>query len=169
MDTGQVLEDTRAKASDALDHAAAAGQHMRTDAERAVDRTAHQVNAAVDGMAKNAHGVMDDAKSAMDDARAKAEDLGSQAANKGDDALHATGEHLSELADTVRAKAPATGPVGEWAASGAEALDRSGAYLQQAELSGVRKDLETVIRRHPVQALVVGLGLGYLVARAMRS
>jgi hypothetical protein len=42
-------------------------------------------------------------------------------------------------------------------------------YLQELDLADVRADLEGLIRRHPMEALLVGLGIGYLVARASRS
>jgi uncharacterized membrane-anchored protein YhcB (DUF1043 family) len=32
----------------------------------------------------------------------------------------------------------------------------------------VRGDLERVIREHPIESLLVGVGIGYLVARATR-
>ena len=32
----------------------------------------------------------------------------------------------------------------------------------------VRSDLERVIREHPIESLLVGVGVGYLVARATR-
>jgi hypothetical protein len=181
VDIEKRFDEAKTSAGHALDHAAEAGQHVRTDAERAVDRTAQQVGAAVDGLATKAQGAVDDlrhtspremidgAKSNIDDAKTKVEALGTQVGDKADDVIHATGEHLSEMADTVRAKSPTGGPVGDLAASGADALDRSGSYLQQADLGDIRNDLETVIRRHPVESLVVGLGLGYLVARAIRS
>ena len=47
-------------------------------------------------------------------------------------------------------------------------LDRSGEYLQTADLQMVRSDLERVIREHPIESLLVGVGVGYLVARATR-
>jgi hypothetical protein len=58
--------------------------------------------------------------------------------------------------------------VGEVAQQAADVLDRSGTYLQESNLTDVRGDLEQMIRRYPVQSLLVGLGVGYLLARATR-
>jgi hypothetical protein len=32
----------------------------------------------------------------------------------------------------------------------------------------VRIDLERMIRQHPIESMLVGLGIGYLLARSMR-
>jgi ElaB/YqjD/DUF883 family membrane-anchored ribosome-binding protein len=103
----------------------------------------------------------------MSDARAKAAEVGDAAAGKVDSAMTATGEQFSTLAQTVREKAP-EGKAGEVATMAADALERSGEYLQTADLQMVRSDLERVIRDHPIEALLVGAGIGYLVARATR-
>ena len=103
----------------------------------------------------------------VDDARAKAAEVGDAAASKVDSAMTATGAQLSTLAQTVRENAP-EGKAGEVATKAADALDRSGEYLQVADLQMVRSDLERVIREHPIESLLVGVGLGYLVARATR-
>ena len=36
-------------------------------------------------------------------------------------------------------------------------------------LSGIGEDLTGMIRRNPVPALLIGIGLGFLIARATRS
>jgi len=35
-------------------------------------------------------------------------------------------------------------------------------------LADMRADLEGIIRRHPMESMLVGLGVGYLLARSMR-
>jgi hypothetical protein len=67
----------------------------------------------------------------------------------------------------VREKAP-EGKAGEVAVKAADVLDRSGEYLQAANLQMVRSDLERVIREHPIESLLVGMGIGYMLARATR-
>jgi vacuolar-type H+-ATPase subunit H len=108
-----------------------------------------------------------DASEIVDDARAKAAEVGDAAADKVDSAMTATGEQMSTLAQTVRQNAP-EGKAGEVASKAADALDRGGEYLQTADLQMVRGDLERVIREHPIESLLVGVGVAYLVARATR-
>ena len=50
----------------------------------------------------------------------------------------------------------------------ADTLERTGNYLREQDLSDIRSDLEGLIRRHPFESLLVGLGVGYLLARSMR-
>jgi hypothetical protein len=40
-----------------------------------------------------------------------------------------------------------------------------GSYLQNQGLSGAMEDLEGLIRRYPIQSLLLGVGLGYLLSR----
>ena len=50
----------------------------------------------------------------------------------------------------------------------AEKLDVAGAYLQEKNLDHMMSDLSDMIRRYPVPSLLVGLGIGYLLARTTR-
>jgi hypothetical protein len=68
----------------------------------------------------------------------------------------------------MRENAP-EGKVGELARDAAGALDRSGDYLRRSDLYDVRGDLEALIRQRPIPALLVGLGVGFLLARALRK
>ena len=52
------------------------------------------------------------------------------------------------------------------AASGvASALDRTGDYLQDQGLSGMGGDFTNLIRRNPIPALLIGVAVGFLLAR----
>jgi hypothetical protein len=51
----------------------------------------------------------------------------------------------------------------------ASALDSTGHYLEEQGLSGMAEDLTNLIRRNPIPALLIGVGLGYLLARMTRS
>lgn len=104
----------------------------------------------------------------LDSAKQKAADATNAASEKANDAMTAAGSQMSTLAQTVREKAPVEGRAGEIASNAADALDRGGRYLQQADPQMIRSDLEQMIRQHPVEAMLVGLGVGYLLARATR-
>jgi hypothetical protein len=58
--------------------------------------------------------------------------------------------------------------MGTAATAVAEKLDVAGTYLQEKDLNHVLDDLSGMIRRHPVPALLIGLGVGYLLARGTR-
>jgi uncharacterized protein YjbJ (UPF0337 family) len=82
--------------------------------------------------------------------------------------IAAVGERIGSLADTIREKAPHEGAVGTAATAVAEKLDVAGSYLQQKDVDHVLGDVSGMIRRYPVPALLIGLGVGYLLARTVR-
>jgi uncharacterized protein YjbJ (UPF0337 family) len=82
--------------------------------------------------------------------------------------ISAVGEKIGSLAGVIRDKAPHEGAVGTAATTVAQKLDAAGSYLQQKDLDHVMGDLSTIIRRYPVPSLLIGLGVGYLLARSTR-
>jgi ElaB/YqjD/DUF883 family membrane-anchored ribosome-binding protein len=48
----------------------------------------------------------------------------------------------------------------------AEGIDTSTKYLAERGMVGVVEDVETLIRRHPFQALMLGVSVGYLLSRS---
>lgn len=93
----------------------------------------------------------------LNDARANADALA-------DDLMTRTGRRIHDLARRVR-EGRSEGQLSEAANLAADALDRGGRYLEERDLSGVRADLERIIRRYPLQAVLAGAGLGLLFAR----
>jgi len=153
----QVKDEANSMLDTATERAKQAGEKASDIAQNAVDK----VKQTADDLRSK------DPSEIVSDARAKAAEVGDAAASKVDSAMTATGEQMSTLAQTVREKAP-EGKAGEVAVKAADALDRGGEYLQTADLQMVRTDLERIIREHPIESLLVGVGIGYLVARATR-
>ena len=83
-------------------------------------------------------------------------------------ATAAVGEKIGSLADVIREKAPHEGAVGTAATAVAQKLDVAGSYLQEKDLDHVLSDVSSMIRRYPVPSLLIGLGIGYLLARSVR-
>jgi uncharacterized protein YjbJ (UPF0337 family) len=101
-----------------------------------------------------------------DEATRATEETSSAGMNKGTQPISAVGEKIGSLADIIRDKAPHEGTVGSAASTVADKLDAAGSYLQQKNVDHMMGDLSDMIRRHPVPALLIGLGIGYLLARA---
>ena len=80
----------------------------------------------------------------------------------------AVGSGMRSLGGTIRQVAPASGPIGGAAATVADSLDRAGRYLQSQGLSGMCEKVTNTIRQNPIPALLIGLGIGFLLARATR-
>jgi uncharacterized protein YjbJ (UPF0337 family) len=83
-------------------------------------------------------------------------------------ATAAVGEKIGSLADAIRETAPHEGTVGTAATAVAEKLDVAGSYLREKDLNHVLSDVSSMIRRYPVPSLLIGLGIGYLLARSTR-
>lgn len=88
--------------------------------------------------------------------------------NKAEGAMHSVGERLQNFAEVVRNKAPQEGIVGEAASGIADTMKSSGQYLQNKTMKDLADDATECVRRHPVAAMLVGLGLGFLLAQATR-
>jgi hypothetical protein len=103
----------------------------------------------------------------------KAKDVASSAAHsaaqKADSAVGSVGSGMESLAGTIRQHAPDSGMLRTASQKVARGLESGGRYLQEEGLSGIGEDLTNLIRRNPIPALLIGLGLGFLVGRALRS
>jgi hypothetical protein len=86
---------------------------------------------------------------------------------KADDATAAVGAGMKSVASTIREKGPEKGMFGSANSAVADTLDQGGRYLQEKGLSGIGNDMTEMIRRNPLPAVLIGIGLGYLVARAL--
>jgi uncharacterized protein YjbJ (UPF0337 family) len=59
----------------------------------------------------------------------------------------------------------AQGAVSTAATAVADGLGSASSYLQEKEFAEMATDLTALVRRYPVQSLLVGMGLGYILAR----
>jgi len=95
----------------------------------------------------------------------KAADAGSYVAHKAEDATAAVGGEMKSLAGTLRDKGPHDGMLGNASSAVANTLESCGRELQEHGLSGIADDITNTVRRHPVPAVLIGIGLGFLLAR----
>jgi ElaB/YqjD/DUF883 family membrane-anchored ribosome-binding protein len=98
-----------------------------------------------------------------------ASDVASSVGQKAEDATSAVGGSMRSLAGSLRENLPHEGMVGSASSAVADTLDRGGRYLQEEGLRGVGEDLTNLIRRNPIPAVLIGIGVGFLIARSMRS
>jgi hypothetical protein len=98
----------------------------------------------------------------------RAKDFGKSATNMADSATAKVGSRVESMADKLRDSAPREGMVHDAATKVADTLEKGGRYLQAEGLSGMAGDLTNVIRRNPIPAVLVGIGVGYLIAHALR-
>ena len=95
---------------------------------------------------------------------ARARELGSSTARKANEAAPRLGERIKSLAGVIREKAPREGKVGTTATKVAGGLESASSYLQEKKFDHLGEDFTGLIRRYPLQSLLVGLGLGFWLA-----
>jgi hypothetical protein len=128
---------------------------------------ANRAKEAGSTLAQKAGDVVDKAKEAGATLAQKAGEATSFVGKKADDATAAVGAGMKSVASTIREKGPGNGVLGSAGSAVADTLDQGGRYLQEKGLSGIGHDMTEVIRRNPIPAVLVGIGLGYLMARAL--
>ena len=98
----------------------------------------------------------------------KAQELGASAAGKANDAATAVGDKMESLALTIRANAPSEGRVGTAASTIADGLTSASSYLRAQKYTNRAKDVTGLVRTYPIHSLLIGVGVGYLLARRTR-
>jgi hypothetical protein len=117
------------------------------------------------------------AQEKLGEAAAKAKDLGSSVSQKigdaasfvgkkAEDAASQMGAGIKSLGGTIREHAPHSGMAGSASSAVADSLENTGRYLQERGFGGMCTDLTNVIRRNPIPSLLIGIGAGFLLARA---
>jgi len=99
----------------------------------------------------------------------KAGEAASYVGRKAEDATSSVGSGMRSLADTIRDKGPHEGFLGGATSAVADTLASGGRYLERHGLSGIGEDMTSLIRRNPIPAILIGFGLGFMMARATRS
>jgi hypothetical protein len=137
---------------------------MANTVQNARDAAGHAADKAKD-LASTA---MDRTREAASSVADKTKDLASRAGQKADDMAGRAGSALESAASSVRDHAPG-GVLGTAANKVAGALESSGRYLREEGMTGMAEDLTDLIRRNPIPAMLLGFGLGFLLARALSS
>jgi len=94
----------------------------------------------------------------------KAREFGATAAKKANEAAPVIGDKMKSLADVIRGKAPREGKIGTTATKVAGGLESASNYLQEKKFDHLGEDFRGLVRRYPVRSLLIGLGLGFLLA-----
>jgi hypothetical protein len=130
--------------------------------DRAKDTATH-----IADKAKDAAGQMADrAKNFASTAADRVEGMATSAEKRAESAVHSVGSGMEHLGGTIRDRGPHDGVLGNATNHVASTLESGGHYLQEEGLSGMADDLTNVIKRNPIPALFVGIGIGFLLAHA---
>jgi hypothetical protein len=82
-----------------------------------------------------------------------------------DSATSAVGSGMESLAGTIRDHTPHEGMIGTASNAVADTLESGGRYLKEHTPAEMFNDVTDLIRRNPLTCVMVGLGVGFLLAR----
>jgi ElaB/YqjD/DUF883 family membrane-anchored ribosome-binding protein len=96
----------------------------------------------------------------------KGEDFVDRATEKARETAEAVGERLSGASEAIQGKLRETGEeAGEVVNTVSEKIRSSVHYLEESNMQEVIDDVTVLIKRYPIQAVLIGAGIGFLLAR----
>lgn len=144
-------------------------QDLAGAAKHAGDKTKEAAETVFDKVKETASGVMANAKDLASSAVDRTKETASAIGQEAEDATHAVGRGVGSMAGAVRDYGPQGGMLGTAASNVASGMENAGQYLEKGNLQGMGEDLMTLIKRNPLPALFVGIGLGFIIARVTTS
>lgn len=109
------------------------------------------------------------AQRAGEKGREVAENVGDKAQRVSEKAREVAGEVGNKIAgasDTIQGKLRETGKeVGEVVSAVSDKVRSSAQYLEESSMQEVVEDVTTLIKRYPIHAVIIGAGIGFLLAR----
>jgi ElaB/YqjD/DUF883 family membrane-anchored ribosome-binding protein len=141
------IENTVNQTSD-TENSSSTSESMREQGEKAVSQTREKGGEA------------------MEQAREKAGELSGTAHEKTDEGIDKASAGLSSAADALRKQGEhQSGQVGNVATTAADKLESASGYLRERDSDQIVSDLEDLVRRKPVESLLVAAGVGLLLSR----
>ena len=137
----------------------------REVAEKAKDTAASVGELASD--AASAVGAM--AGKAACDAGSMASQAACDVGKKADNLTASAGAGIQQWGDRLSKNAPHEGVLGSATQAVAKVVKDGGQYLEDAKLSGITEDIAKLVRKNPIQAVLIAIGLGWFAANKMRS
>jgi hypothetical protein len=143
--------------------------NMHKSGSAFADQAKDTAGAAMDKAKETGGNILDKAKDIAGNVASKVGDAASWAGHRADDAASGVGSGMKSLGETIRDKGPQSGILGGAASAVGNAIEGAGSYLEDRGLSGIGGDLTEIVRRHPVPAMLIGVGLGFLLAKLTSS
>jgi hypothetical protein len=100
---------------------------------------------------------------------AMASQAASNVGKNADDLTASAGVGIQGMGDKLSKNTPQAGVLGSLSQAVARTVTDGGEYLEGAKLSGMTEDIVQLIRRNPVPAVLIGIGLGWFAWRKLRS
>jgi hypothetical protein len=168
--TTNKAQDTANKTADQARSAVSSGAEKAKDmAHSAIDKTKDAAQAGVEKARDLANTGFEKARDTAQAGWDKTKDAAQTAGHMATHATESVGGGMESLADTIRDRGPREGMLGNAASKVADTLEQGGRYIKEEGLSGMADDLTNTIRRNPLPAVLIAVGIGFLLARATRS
>jgi hypothetical protein len=129
----------------------------------------NQPQEVIDKVKEAAETAADKAKEVAGNVAEQVSHVASVVGQKADQVASGAGTGIKNLGESIKAKGPQEGTIGDATRAVGTGLEQGGKYIEEAGLTGMVDDLGELIKRNPIPAVVVGLGLGIIVGRAFRS
>lgn len=98
-----------------------------------------------------------------------ARQAGAQAQDKADAGMDRAASGLGQAADTLREQGQQRGgTVGNVAATTADKLDLASQYLRDKDTDQLLSDIESLVRRKPVESVLTAAGIGFVLSKLFR-
>lgn len=162
--TQQTKDVAAAVASQTGDIAGSAGDQARSAAGSLADKARDMAGNVAD-QARNLTANMPSAQDLTGTVRDTVSNLGQRAG----DAVSGLPDQMRHLAGSVRERVPQEGMMGTAASGLATGLESGASYLQDHNMRDMADDLAGIVRSHPIPSVLIGLGLGFLIGRAMST
>ncbi len=95
--------------------------------------------------------------------------VGAMASQAADELTSSAGVGIQGLGDRLGKIAPQTGVLGSASQAVAQTVTDGGKYIEDAKLSGITENIAQLIRRHPIPAVLIGIGLGWFACRKLKG
>ena len=122
---------------------------------------------ALDKVKEAGAAAYDKAKEAVGSVGEMASQAATAVGKKADDLTGAAGHEIKAFGDNLGHKAPHEGLTGHASQAVANTIKGAGDYVEHAKLSGMAHDVEQVVKNHPIPAVLICLGIGVCIGRAM--
>jgi len=125
----------------------------------------NDIRSSVEGAASQAGEKVQQAASA---AMSKAQEMAQTASQRVDEATASLGERVRSAGSSLRDRGPHEGMLGSATGAVADSLEHTGRYIQEEGIVGMAEDVAELIRRNPIPAMFVGVGIGFMLAKMFR-
>jgi ElaB/YqjD/DUF883 family membrane-anchored ribosome-binding protein len=83
--------------------------------------------------------------------------------------MQKSADGLKKAADKTRTMSEEHGgPMGSIGSQAAGVMEKGADYLEQGDTEQMIQDLEAMVRRRPMESLLIAAGAGFLLSKAMR-